>query len=84
MVNFQDWWKMIPDTKRVVVVGETGNVPRSFQFQNFNLQFPMNFEQYTGVITVEDKQYFMIIKKFVAKYQNMTDSIFYTVLLTLC
>jgi len=62
MVNFQDWWKMIPDTKRVVVVGETGNVPRPFpSSQNFNLQFPMNFEQYTGVITVEDKQYFMKI-----------------------
>ena len=62
MVNFQDWWNMIPDTKRVVVVGETGDVPRPFpSSQNFNLKFPMNFEQYTGVITVEDKQYFMKI-----------------------
>lgn len=62
MVNFQDWWNMIPDTKRVVVVGETGEVPRPFpSSQNFNLKFPMNFEQYTGVITVEDKQYFMKI-----------------------
>ena len=62
MVNYQDWWNMIPDTKRVVVVGETGNVPRPFpSSQNFNLKFPMNFEQYTGVITVGDKQFFMKI-----------------------
>ena len=62
MVNFQDWYNMIPDTKRVVVVGETGNVPRPFpSSQNFNLKFPMNFEQYTGVITVGEKQFFMKI-----------------------
>ena len=62
MVNYQDWWNMIPDTKRVVVVGETGDVPRPFpSSQNFNLKFPMNFEQYTGVISVGDKQFFMKI-----------------------
>ena len=60
MVNFQDWYNMIPDTKRIVVVGETGDVPRPFpSSQNFNLKFPMNFEQYTGVITVGEKQFFM-------------------------
>ena len=31
MVNYQDWWNMIPDTKRVVVVGETGDVQDRFQ-----------------------------------------------------
>ena len=62
MANFQDWYNMIPDTKRVVVVGETGEVPRPFpSSQNFNLKFPMNFEQYTGVISVGDKQFFMKI-----------------------
>ena len=31
MANFQDWYNMIPDTKRVVVVGETGEVQDLFQ-----------------------------------------------------
>ena len=60
--NFQDWYNMIPDTKRVVLVGETGDVPRPFpSSQNFNLKFPMNYEVYSGVITVDDKQYYMKI-----------------------
>ena len=60
LTNFQDWYEMIPDTKRVIVVGETGDVPRPFpSSQNFNLRFPMSFEQYSGVITVGEKQFFM-------------------------
>lgn len=60
LTNFQDWYDMIPDTKRVVLVGETGDVPRPFpSSQNFNLRFPMSFEQYSGVITVGEKQFFM-------------------------
>tara|TARA_A200000159_G_scaffold65923_1_gene61028 strand:- start:39184 stop:40128 length:945 start_codon:yes stop_codon:yes gene_type:complete len=60
LTNFQDWYDMIPDTKRVIVVGETGDVPRPFpSSQNFNLRFPMSFEQYSGVITVGEKQFFM-------------------------
>jgi|TARA_B100001094_G_scaffold333475_1_gene413272 hypothetical protein len=60
LTNFQDWYDMIPDTKRVVLVGETGDVPRPFpSSQNFNLRFPMSYEQYSGVITVGSKQFFL-------------------------
>ncbi|MDA9373815.1 hypothetical protein N9R43_00315 [bacterium] len=60
--NYKDWFKMIPDMRRVVIVGETGDVPRPFaSSQSFNKQFPMNFELYTGVITLHEKQYYMKI-----------------------
>ena len=53
---------MIPDIRRVVVVGETGDVPYPFSSsQQFNQRFPMSFELYTGVINFGDKQYFMKI-----------------------
>lgn len=58
-----DWYeKMIPDTRKIVVVGETGKVSRPYSSsKEFNATFPMSFEQYTGVLTIEDKQYFMKI-----------------------
>lgn len=60
--NNKDWYNMIPDIRRVVVVGETGDVPYPFSSsQQFNQRFPMSFELYTGVITHGDKQYFMKI-----------------------
>ena len=53
---------MIPDLRRVVVVGETGDVPYPFtSSQQFNQRFPMNFELYTGVINIGEKQFFMKI-----------------------
>lgn len=60
--NYKDWYKMIPDMRRLILVGETGDVPKPFaSSQNFNKQFPMSFELYTGVITYGDKQYYMKI-----------------------
>ena len=60
--NYQDWYNMIPDMRRVVVVGQTGNVPKPFaSSQAFNRKFPMNFEIYSGVLTVDDTQYYMKI-----------------------
>ena len=60
--NYKDWYKMIPDMRRLVLVGETGAVPKPFSSsQNFNKQFPMSFELYTGVITYGEKQYYLKI-----------------------
>jgi len=60
--NYKDWYKMIPDMRRLVLVGETGEVPKPFaSSQNFNKQFPMSFELYTGVITYGEKQYYLKI-----------------------
>lgn len=60
--NHSDWYDMIPDIRRIVVVGETGDVPYPFSSsQQFNQRFPMSFELYTGVINFGDKQYFMKI-----------------------
>jgi len=58
-----DWYKkMIPDTRKMVLVGETGNVSRPYSSsKEFNATFPMAFEQYTGTLTIEDKQYYMKI-----------------------
>lgn len=62
LLNYKDWYKMIPDMRRLVLLGETGDVPRPFaSSQNFNKQFPMSFELYTGVITYGDKQYYLKI-----------------------
>ena len=60
--NYKDWYKMIPDMRRVIVVGETGDVPKPFaSSQNFNRQFPMSFELYTGVLNYEGKHFYMKI-----------------------
>lgn len=60
--NYKDWFKMIPDMRRMILVGETGNVPKPFaSSQSFNKQFPMNIELYTGVITFNEKQYYLKI-----------------------
>lgn len=57
-----DWYDIIPDMRRVIVVGENGTVPTPFaSSQSFNTMFPMNFEIYSGTMTVDDKQYFMKI-----------------------
>ena len=57
-----DWYEMIPDTRRLVLVGETGDVPRPYaSSKQFNDEFQMTFVQYTGVITVDKKQYFLKI-----------------------
>jgi hypothetical protein len=60
--NNLDWYNMVPDLRRVVIVGETGDVPFPFSSsQSFNKRFPMSFELYTGVLKVDDKQFFMKI-----------------------
>lgn len=61
--NHTDWYNMIPDLRRVVIIGETGtDVPYPFSSsQSFNKRFPMSFELYTGVLNVGDKQFFMKI-----------------------
>ena len=62
--NMEDWYeRMIPDTKRVVLLGETGDdVVRPYaSSKQFNNAFPMAFEQYTGVLTVNKKQYYLKI-----------------------
>ena len=62
MQHADDWYKMIPDTRKLIIVGETGDVPRPYaSSKQFNESFPMTFTQYTGVITVDDKQYFLKI-----------------------
>ena len=58
----ENWFRMIPDTRKLVIVGETGDVPRPYaSSKQFNDSFQMAFTQYTGVVTVDDKQYFMKI-----------------------
>lgn len=64
----QSWWKMIPEMKKVVIVGETEgpNVTRPFASSHqFNNMFPMSYDQYTGVLTLDVngkvKQFFMKI-----------------------
>jgi hypothetical protein len=53
---------MIPKTRKMILVGETGDVPHSYPNQKtFNAAYPMSFEQYNGVLTIDDKQYFMKI-----------------------
>ena len=55
---------MIPDTRNIVLIGEAGDldIHRPFSSsQAFNNAFPMTFEQYTGVIIVGKKQFFMKI-----------------------
>lgn len=61
--NHKDWYEMIPDLRRVVIVGETGDdVPHPFpSSQAFNAKFPMSFELYSGVLNVDGKQFFMKI-----------------------
>jgi hypothetical protein len=60
--NSDDWYKMVPDTRKLILVGETGDVFRPFaSSKQFNEAFPMTFVQYTGVIIVDDKQYFLKI-----------------------
>jgi len=62
--NQDDWYNMIPDQRKIVLIGETGDIDLHRPFsssQAFNKAFPMTFEQYTGVITVDKKQYFMKI-----------------------
>ena len=62
--NQDDWYDMIPDQRKIVLIGEAGDIDIHRPFsssQAFNKSFPMTFEQYTGVITVGKKQYFMKI-----------------------
>ncbi len=63
LTNYKDWYKMLPELRRVIVVGETGkDVPNAFaSSQAFNREFPMSFELYTGVLTIDNKQFFMKI-----------------------
>ena len=62
--NQDDWWKMLPVNRKVVIVGEgrDKDIFRPFASSKaFSAAFPMSFEQYAGVITVDKKQYFMKI-----------------------
>lgn len=58
--NYADWYDMIPEMRRVVLIGETGDVPRPFpSSQAFNKRFPMSFEVYSGVLNVDGKHFYM-------------------------
>lgn len=58
--NHMDWYEMIPDMRRVVLIGETGEVPRPFASSHvFNKRFPMNFELYSGVLNIDGKHFYM-------------------------
>jgi hypothetical protein len=62
--NQDDWYDMIPDQRKIVLIGEAGDIDIHRPFsssQTFNNAFKMTFEQYTGVITVGKKQFFMKI-----------------------
>jgi len=62
--NQDDWYDMIPDQRKIVLIGEAGDIDLHRPFsssQAFNNAFPMTFEQYTGVTTIGKKQYFMKI-----------------------
>lgn len=60
--QYEAWWDMIPDMRRIVIVGETGDVPRPFSSSNaFNRKFTMNYETYTGVKQIGEKYFFMKI-----------------------
>lgn len=60
--HYDDWWKMIPDMRRIIIVGETGDVPRPFaSSQAFNRKFTMSYELYTGVKQINDKHFYMKI-----------------------
>jgi hypothetical protein len=60
--KYEAWWDMLPNMRRVIVVGESGDVPRPFSSSNaFNRKFPMYTETYTGVKKVGNKHYFMKI-----------------------
>ena len=58
-----DWYKkMIPTQRKLILVGETGDVAHPYKTQKeFNAAYPMSFELYNGLLKVEDKQYFMKI-----------------------
>lgn len=60
--QYESWWEMVPDMRRVIVMGETGDVPRPFSSsQAFNRKFPMSYETYSGVLQIDKKYYFMKI-----------------------
>jgi hypothetical protein len=62
--NQDDWYAMIPDTRKIVIMGEggEGEILRPFSSsQSFNESFPMTFEQYSGTMTIDDKQYYLKI-----------------------
>jgi len=60
--NYEEWWKMIPDMRRVVIVGETGHVPRPFSSSNaFNRKFPLSYSTYSGSTQIGEKYFFMKI-----------------------
>lgn len=60
--QYEAWWDMIPDMRRIVIVGETGDVPRPFSSSNaFNRKFTMSYEIYTGVKQIGNKYFFMKI-----------------------
>jgi hypothetical protein len=60
--QYEAWWDMIPDMRRIVIVGETGDVPRPFSSSNaFNRKFTMSYETYTGVKQIGEKYFFMKI-----------------------
>jgi hypothetical protein len=62
LTKYEKWWDMLPDMRRVVVAGESGDVPRPFSSSNsFNRKFPMTIETYSGVKKVGDKYFFMKI-----------------------
>ena len=60
--NYGDWYEMIPEMRRVVLVGESGDVPKPFaSSQAFNRRFPMSFEVYQGVLNIEGKHFYIKI-----------------------
>jgi hypothetical protein len=61
--HYEDWWKMVPTTRHVVLVGRDGDdVPRSFTSSiAFNRKFQLTTELYSGVQKINGINHYMKI-----------------------
>ena len=60
--DYESWWSMIPTTRNVVLIGRDGDVPRSFKSSTaFNRKFVLTEEIYSGVLRINNINYFMKI-----------------------
>jgi len=61
--HYEDWWRMVPTTRHVVLVGRDGDdVPRSFTSSiAFNRKFQLTTELYSGVQKINGINHYMKI-----------------------
>ncbi len=60
--DYESWWNMIPTNRHIVLVGRDGDVPRSFKSSTaFNRKFVLTEEIYSGVLRINNINYFMKI-----------------------